>query len=572
MKNTSIQFHASHCRNIWRSQVLSGFVLLLLTGNVLAENPAVPIPSLYQKKDLFEEAITAGKFERSPNRRVTGITVPHHLLAPDLISLGFHSAAGGSYERVLLLSPDHFRRARKPFATTTRDFLTVLGEVPTDVETVKTLCLRNHLVEEADLFDREHGIQTMLPFVAHFFPNAKVIPLAIRADSDSQDWRELVDVLKPLISEQTLIVQSTDFSHYLTESVANRRDQETMNVISGGSLDELSRLQQPQHLDALAAQWIHQALQAEVFGARPTVVAHRNSNHYTATPQRETTSYLVQVFEKESSINPPWPAQEGDALFFFAGDTFLGRNFLPIVSHPDSAAEIQQRISLLTGGAPLILNLEGVLSEEASTDQEENTLLMPDTLTLDWLRALNVVGVSLANNHSHDRGQIGWERSRRKLEKHGIAVVGDQETHDFGPFRLAALTDLSNQVKPYTQRLNREIILSALPEKTPDPLFCFLHWGREWMGEPGAREEQLTRHFFEGGASVILGAHPHTVSKGVEALRGGRNARVYSMGNFLFDQRSPKASGALIEARFFQSGTYALRWIPLENPYEPKAP
>lgn len=44
------------------------------------------------------------------------------------------------------------------------------------------------------------------------------------------------------------------------------------------------------------------------------------------------------------------------------------------------------------------------------------------------------------------------------------------------------------------------------------------------------------------------------------------------MGNFLFDQRSPKASGALIEARFFQSGTYALRWIPLENPYEPKAP
>jgi poly-gamma-glutamate synthesis protein (capsule biosynthesis protein) len=197
---------------------------------------------------------------------------------------------------------------------------------------------------------------------------------------------------------------------------------------------------------------------------------------------------------------------------------------------------------------------------------------MSEAVTLDWLKKLNVFAVSLANNHTHDRGDKGWLWTRDQLEKNDIVVIGDGEVHDFGEFHLAAFTDLSNQLAPHRKRLGPEQIKSALPDKMTTPLFCFLHWGQEWRALPGDREEALTRLLFDEGVSVIVGSHPHTATTGVESFRGGRCARVYSMGNLLFDQRDPRASGGLVEARFFATGTYALRWIPFGNLYEKPSP
>ena len=420
-------------------------------------------------------------------------------------------------------------------------------------------------MEESDLFEKEHGVQAILPFIAHFFPGTKVIPIVIRVDSDPQDWRILVEALKPLVTEGTLVVQSTDFSHYLPETVATCRDQETMNVLATGSLELVSQLIQPDHLDSKAAQWIHQAIQTEVFQADLAIVGHGNANQYVSSPLRESTSYLLEVFEKNTAAQPPWPAQDGEALYYFAGDTFLGRNLTHLAADPGFAQKAQEKILHLTGGYPLIVNLEGVISPAPASDSNKLELIMPEALTLDWLKNLNVAGVSLANNHSHDRGKQGWLRTRSQLQKNDIIVIGDGEVHDFGEFHLAAFTDLSNQRPPHTKRLGNKTIGAAMHEERATPVFCFVHWGREWGAAPGDREEALTRLLFDKGASVIVGCHPHTAGKGVESFRGGRCARVYSMGNFLFDQRDPRASGGLVEARFFEAGTYALRWIPLEN-------
>jgi poly-gamma-glutamate capsule biosynthesis protein CapA/YwtB (metallophosphatase superfamily) len=43
---------------------------------------------------------------------------------------------------------------------------------------------------------------------------------------------------------------------------------------------------------------------------------------------------------------------------------------------------------------------------------------------------------------------------------------------------------------------------------------------------------------------------------------------VYSLGNFLFDQRSEQVSGALLEVTLFDQGTFFSRLIPLPNFYK----
>jgi len=43
---------------------------------------------------------------------------------------------------------------------------------------------------------------------------------------------------------------------------------------------------------------------------------------------------------------------------------------------------------------------------------------------------------------------------------------------------------------------------------------------------------------------------------------------VFSLGNLLFDQTSPRGSGALLELRVFKQGTVAARLVPVPNLFE----
>ena len=68
--------------------------------------------------------------------------------------------------------------------------------------------------------------------------------------------------------------------------------------------------------------------------------------------------------------------------------------------------------------------------------------------------------------------------------------------------------------------------------------------------------------------SLIVGAHPHVAGKGLEALAGGTSLLAYSLGNFLFDQPGSRASGAVLELRFFPQGTFFARQVAIPNFYE----
>ena len=48
---------------------------------------------------------------------------------------------------------------------------------------------------------------------------------------------------------------------------------------------------------------------------------------------------------------------------------------------------------------------------------------------------------------------------------------------------------------------------------------------------------------------------------------GGEIAFVYSLGNFVFDQSRADATGALLEVRFFDQGTFFSRIIRIPNFY-----
>jgi poly-gamma-glutamate synthesis protein (capsule biosynthesis protein) len=185
-------------------------------------------------------------------------------------------------------------------------------------------------------------------------------------------------------------------------------------------------------------------------------------------------------------------------------------------------------------------------------------------VTLEILRSLNTRAVSLANNHSGDYGDEAYREMKRLLTSHGIKVLEHRSLMDLGRFRLAAFTDVDNRQQPIAPRLSQKD-LECLDWVNPGkPLFALVHWGLEFASTPTPREKLVATRLADKGVELVVGSHSHRASP----LTGTLNfCQVFSLGNFIFDQRRPEVSGALLEVRFFPMGTYFLRLHPLGNLY-----
>lgn len=259
-----------------------------------------PFPAAYPG-GLFAASIEAAGAVPSASGRVSGLILPHHLLAADLIAKGFAHVREGGYRRIVILSPDHFSRGITSFSVPARDFLTPLGTVLLDREGAAAL-LRNGLVSESSLFSHEHGVGALLPFIANHFPGAFVLPVAIGKRSTLEEWSVLAALLAPLAGNDALIVQSTDFSHYLDREETAKRDAESLAVILSCDPERAIPLRQPGHIDSRGALFVQMTLQRSL-GARPSVVAHSSSFEYNPieTEKSGGTSYFVIVYGAEAS-------------------------------------------------------------------------------------------------------------------------------------------------------------------------------------------------------------------------------------------------------------------------------
>lgn len=515
-------------------------------------------PAFYEDRELFASAIEAAPGAWTV--RPSGITVPHHLLVPELLADGIGRARGHSYSRVLLLFPDHFNVLDTPFGSLTDGFDTVLGSIK--AHPMSGTLLRDPKVSHVCALAEDHGLRALLPFVANAIPDVPVVPIAISIKTDISDWIELADLLAPLVDDDTLILQSTDFSHYLPHFEARQRDQETLNVLASGDASAIAELHQPDHIDSAGAMFVQMVLQERHFGARPFVLANMNSQDLSDVQVEETTSYIVAVFSSETG---PLPGPISAERIVLGGDTFFGREIARELPDELASFRLEDAVLTSTGGLPLFLNLEGVLLEDFPESLPPLTLGMPSGLATHWLVRFGTVAVGLANNHAEDLGETGLEESRRALENANIPHAAFGERIEFPGLVLTALSDFRDGTASVLEDSDLDKVLVADPHRAS---VAFLHWGREFETVPGARELELAEKLRQRGASIIVGAHPHQASAELELLGGGETLMLYSLGNFFFDQTSDVSSGALAELTIFPQGTVFIRQHRLPNLFD----
>ena len=131
----------------------------------------------------------------------------------------------GGIRRVVLLGPAHRTAVRGLAVPTADEFETPLGRVPIDDDARRSLADLTQVVADDRAHAQEHSLEVQLPFLQTVLGDGfTLLPLAVgRASAD-----EVAEVLERLWGgDETLIVVSTDLSHYLPYATACATDRTT---------------------------------------------------------------------------------------------------------------------------------------------------------------------------------------------------------------------------------------------------------------------------------------------------------------------------------------------------------
>ncbi len=139
------------------------------------------------------------------------------------------ASARDQIRRVVLLGPVHRVAVRGLALPGVDAFDTPLGRIPVDAGAVQALAGLPQVVTSTAAHAMEHSLEVQLPFLQRMLGTFSLVPLAVGAATPTQ----VAEVLERLWGgPETLIVISTDLSHYHAYDEAQRIDAETLSRIA----------------------------------------------------------------------------------------------------------------------------------------------------------------------------------------------------------------------------------------------------------------------------------------------------------------------------------------------------
>lgn len=210
--------------------------------------------------------------------------------------------AGRAYERVVVIGPSHFQDMGAQAVNRADFFETPLGDVPVDAALLGDLSAQvpvNLVTQE-----HEHSLEVQVPFLQHQLKKFSLLPVMmshpfyhygvrVRNECDT-----LSRALAPLLTQDTLLVASSDLSHLHSYDAVTYFDQGFENLIVeynvGALIDYMVNEGEPRACGDMAI--VTTLMTAQLCGANTIRVFYRtNSGEVTGIkePGQYTVGYMA---------------------------------------------------------------------------------------------------------------------------------------------------------------------------------------------------------------------------------------------------------------------------------------
>jgi AmmeMemoRadiSam system protein B len=216
---------------------------------------------------------------------------PHagHVYSGPIAAYGYRRLADspGRPATVAVLGPNHTVPLETIALSGADTWETPLGEVAVDVPLRERLAGLTGVVVDDAPHRREHAVEVHLPFLQRVLDRGWTLLPAVVGEVEADTTAALVDAL---LAADTLVVVSSDLSHYLGYREARRRDERTVEAILARDVASVRRY------DACGCHPIRGLLASRSLRSlTPEVLDLRNSGD-TAGPRREVVGYASIVW------------------------------------------------------------------------------------------------------------------------------------------------------------------------------------------------------------------------------------------------------------------------------------
>ncbi len=142
----------------------------------------------------------------------------------------FRQIERGRFDRVIILSPSHFAKFPGCSIASVNAYRTPLGDVLLDEEAINilnrcTLISRRAVAPggvkpRTGVHENEYGIEVLLPFLQSRIGFFKLVPVlvgefeTVDGKFDKHSLNKIADAIKEIIDDRTLIIVSSDLTHY----------------------------------------------------------------------------------------------------------------------------------------------------------------------------------------------------------------------------------------------------------------------------------------------------------------------------------------------------------------------
>jgi hypothetical protein len=298
-----------------RKQNIVALLIVLIIGAILILNynsnysTVSAIQNESKEKIVIREPVVAGMFYPAQKEElkamidnylnkarvdnienIRGIVSPHagYIYSGPVAAYGYKAIKGKSYKTVIILSPSHhafFYGASIPDVT---HYKTPLGLVKLSPK-VEQLRKEKIIVSVPQAHPQEHSVEVQIPFLQAVLKDFEIIPIVV----GNVNPEELASMLINYIDNSTLIIASSDLSHYHPYNVAVSLDKNCIEAIPSLDFENMDKCEACGKLPILTLMHI-----AKHFGWRGKLLDYRNSGD-TVGDKRAVVGYMSSIFYED---------------------------------------------------------------------------------------------------------------------------------------------------------------------------------------------------------------------------------------------------------------------------------
>ena len=205
----------------------------VVSGQFYPEDPGV-------LKDKIRRFLTQAKSQGDD--RVRALIVPHagYDYSGPVAAEAYKLVDGRRFESVVVIAFLHRMFLQGVLVDDVAAYETPLGRVPVDCKLARKIqevhpLFRNTVSSRIE----EHSLEVQLPFLQETIPELKIVPIYIGAQ-DITNITVLAEALaKVLLGRNTLVVATTDLSHFHPYDVASRKDKALISLFEGANAEAI---------------------------------------------------------------------------------------------------------------------------------------------------------------------------------------------------------------------------------------------------------------------------------------------------------------------------------------------